>query len=59
MRNKTNHRRTARRKPPMHCSGSARPRQGARWLAGNSAAIAAYNAQEDAHGTFADTLRAF
>lgn len=59
MRNKTNHRRTARRKPPMHRSGSARFSKGARWLAENAAGIAKYNALVDAHGTFADTLRAF
>jgi antitoxin CcdA len=30
-----------------------------RWLAENAPAIAAYNAQVDEHGAFADTLRSF
>ena len=30
-----------------------------RWLAENAAGIAAYNAQVDEHGAFADTLRSF
>jgi post-segregation antitoxin (ccd killing protein) len=30
-----------------------------RWLVENAPAIAAYNAQVDEHGAFADTLRSF
>jgi antitoxin CcdA len=36
-----------------------RQAQRERWLEENGAGIAAYNAQVDEHGAFADTLRSF
>lgn len=36
-----------------------RQAQRERWLEENAARIAAYNAQVEAHGAFADTLRSF
>jgi antitoxin CcdA len=36
-----------------------RQAQRERWLEENAAGIAAYNAQVDKHGVFADTLRSF
>lgn len=36
-----------------------RQAQRKRWLAENAAGMAAYNAQVDEHGVFADTLRSF
>lgn len=36
-----------------------RDRQRERWLVDNAGGIAAYNAQVDEHGAFADTLRSF
>jgi len=40
-------------------SDALRRQRRERWLAENRSGIAAYNAQLDAHGTFADTLRNF
>ena len=40
-------------------SDALRQQRRQRWLAENRPGIAAYNEQVDAHGAFADTLRAF